>query len=170
MSLEQIDTLLKKLSEVSSPVVDKTESTKGSYPFADKQKQYRGYSDAQLDYAVKDASDAAKAMKGHSAKGDPSAENWYRDDVATIRQEIERRRGKAKTESDSVEKLAELLRRLKEDGDAGFDAWMSKVDAEVKKISGMAVADLDDAPYRDWYEDDLSPSRAARRAIKNAGG
>ena len=52
--------------------VDKTESTKGSYPFADKQKQYRGYSDAGLDYSVKDASDAMKAMKGH----DPSAENW----------------------------------------------------------------------------------------------
>lgn len=89
MSLAQIDALLKKLSE----------GTKGSYPFADKAKQYRGYSDAELAHAKKDASDASKSMRGH----DVSAENWYRDDVATIDQEIERRRGKTKTEDGTVE-------------------------------------------------------------------
>ena len=48
-----------------------SEGTKGAYPFAEKAKQYRGYRDAELDYAAKDASDAMAAMKDH----DPSAEN-----------------------------------------------------------------------------------------------
>lgn len=49
-----------------------------------------------------------------------------------------------------------------------FDAWMSKVNAEVDKLSGMRADDLPDVAYRDWYDDGLAPSRAARRAIKNA--
>lgn len=57
---------------------------------------------------------------------------------------------------------------VNENGAEGFDAWMSKVNAEVRKLSSMDVGDLSDVPYRDWYDDGVSPSRAARRAIKNA--
>lgn len=90
----------------------KTEGTKGAYPFADKEKQYRGYSDDELAYAKADASDASKNMKGH----DVSAENWYRDDVSTIGQEIQRRRGKkSKTEDDtSLQDTAAFHKEMKD--------------------------------------------------------
>lgn len=63
-------------------------STKaGGYPFADKEKHYRGHTDAQLSFAHKDALEAAKAAGTH----DPHAEGWYRDDAATIAKERARR-------------------------------------------------------------------------------
>jgi hypothetical protein len=49
-----------------------------------------------------------------------------------------------------------------------FESWMTKVKAEIKRISGMDSDDLPDVPYNDWYEDGVSPSRAASKAIKNA--
>lgn len=57
----------------------------GPYPWREKQAQYAGYTDAQLQYAHKDALEAAKAMKGYPA------ESWYHDDAFTIRDEIEYR-------------------------------------------------------------------------------
>lgn len=62
-------------------------STKGAYPFADKKKQYRRYTDAELEFAIDDAIHARDAMAGF----DPIAENWYADDVFTISDEISRR-------------------------------------------------------------------------------
>lgn len=64
-------------------------STKGAYPFAEKQEKYASYTLAQLRYAAKDAAQAARAMKGH----DPMAENWYMDDYYTLSDEIRRRGG-----------------------------------------------------------------------------
>lgn len=61
--------------------------TKGSYPFADKQRQYRSYTIPQLRFALKDAAETARIWKGQ----DPATENWYRDDVFTISDEIKRR-------------------------------------------------------------------------------
>lgn len=63
--------------------------TKGAYPFADKQRQYRSYTIPQLRFALKDAADTARLWKGQ----DPATENWYRDDVFTISDEIKRREG-----------------------------------------------------------------------------
>lgn len=63
---------------------------------------------------------------------------------------------------------APVNKDVAENSDAGFDAWMKKVDAEVQKISGMSSSDLGDVPYRDWYDDGVAFSRAARRVIKNA--
>lgn len=62
-------------------------STKGPYPFADKTKQYRAYTDGQLAFAVKDAAEARDNCRGF----DGVAEAWYSDDAATIRAEINRR-------------------------------------------------------------------------------
>jgi hypothetical protein len=68
-------------------------STKaGGYPFAEKEKHYRKHTDAQLDYAHKDALEAASAMKDH----DPVAHGWYMDDAATISQERRRRQQKGR--------------------------------------------------------------------------
>jgi hypothetical protein len=64
--------------------------TKGAYPFAAKQRQYRSYTMSQLRYALKDAADTARIWKGQ----DPAVENWYKDDVFTISDEIRRREGK----------------------------------------------------------------------------
>jgi hypothetical protein len=47
-----------------------------------------------------------------------------------------------------------------------FEEWMAKVDAEVWRQVGCSVHDLPDCNYRDWYEDEVAPATAARRAIK----
>lgn len=65
----------------------KRNGTKGAYPFAEKEEQYRRYTAAQLRFAANDAKQAMEAMRGH----DPAAENWYADDMATILNEINRR-------------------------------------------------------------------------------
>lgn len=62
-------------------------STKGSYPFTEKEEHYRTLPMSSLLYAKKDAYQSAQAMRRH----DPAAEAWYMDDVATILTEIKRR-------------------------------------------------------------------------------
>lgn len=52
--------------------------------------------------------------------------------------------------------------------DQKFKYWIDKVDTEVEKRVCMSVHDLPDCPYRDWYEDGVTPVQAARKAIKNA--
>ena len=47
-----------------------------------------------------------------------------------------------------------------------FDAWMAAVDAACWKRYGLSVHDLADCPFADWYDDDMSPSTAAREARK----
>ena len=53
---------------------------------------------------------------------------------------------------------------------SSFDAWMAAVDMIVQRKTGLSVYDLDDCCFTDWYEDDVPPSRAAFKAIRNAGG
>jgi hypothetical protein len=78
--------------------------TKGPYPFAEKEEQYRTYTMAQLLYAQRDAADAARRMKGF----DPVAEAWYLDDLHTITSEIRKRRGEANANPLSRSELAQL--------------------------------------------------------------
>lgn len=47
-----------------------------------------------------------------------------------------------------------------------FEQWMTKVDDLVWSKVGCSVHDLPDAPFRDWYEDEMSAKRAANKAIK----
>ncbi len=49
-----------------------------------------------------------------------------------------------------------------------FEDWFKKVDAAVKKLAFLSAHDLPDCPYMDWYNDGVSPSVAAKRAIKRA--
>jgi hypothetical protein len=52
-----------------------------------------------------------------------------------------------------------------------FEEWMKTVDAHLSnRAGGMTSADLPDCCYGDWYEDGLSPSTAARKAIRVAQG
>jgi len=68
-----------------------------AYPFAWKERQYRGMSDEALAWARTDASAAALSMRGMgpNSRG-MSPSSWYMDDAATIAAEIERRRVKAR--------------------------------------------------------------------------
>lgn len=52
---------------------------------------------------------------------------------------------------------------------ASFEDWMSQVDRIVWQKAGVSVHDLPDVPYRDWYDDGVSPKGAASRAIRAAG-
>src|SRR5262245_12217044 len=38
-----------------------------------------------------------------------------------------------------------------------FDEWMVRIDNAVQALSGLSAHDLPDAPYRDWFDDGLSP-------------
>ena len=51
-----------------------------------------------------------------------------------------------------------------------FEKWMAAVDASVSAKVGVSVHDLEDCPFRDWFEDDVSPKSAASRAIRNSNG
>lgn len=52
--------------------------------------------------------------------------------------------------------------------DTRFALWMADVNDEVEKLLGLSVYDLPDCCYRDWFEDGMSPSAAARKAIRYA--
>lgn len=51
-----------------------------------------------------------------------------------------------------------------------FEQWLREVNAECIKRVGLSYEDLTDVSYRDMYDDGVSPSRAAQRAIKASGG
>jgi hypothetical protein len=101
--------------------------TKGSYPFAEKEAQYAGFTDAQLAYARKDAAAAMRAMAGH----DPKAEAWYADDVHTIAAEQMRRKRATRTNGSETW----LLR-----GDGGYydEAFRGSLSQAVGKAQVVA--------------------------------
>ncbi len=47
-----------------------------------------------------------------------------------------------------------------------FSVWLAKVDAHLLKSVGMCSRDLADVNYREMWEDDYTPSAAARKAIR----
>lgn len=53
--------------------------------------------------------------------------------------------------------------------DLTFDAWMTKVDSKVIRTVGLSVHDLADQPFRDWYDDDMTPDEAAQLALAGEG-
>jgi hypothetical protein len=50
-----------------------------------------------------------------------------------------------------------------------FERWMQHVDGYVWRLVGVSVYDLSDCPFRDWFEDELPPIEAARKAVKRDG-
>ena len=51
-----------------------------------------------------------------------------------------------------------------------FKEWFAEVDREIAHRYGMGALDLADCPYQDWYEDGMTPKRAASKAIKREMG
>lgn len=49
-----------------------------------------------------------------------------------------------------------------------FDSWMQIVDREVEAKIGLSVHDLEDCPFRDWFDDGTSAESAAQMAINNS--
>lgn len=49
-----------------------------------------------------------------------------------------------------------------------FKAWMRAVDQKISLKVGLSADDLPDVCYRDWFDDGLSPAKAAARAIRSA--
>lgn len=49
-----------------------------------------------------------------------------------------------------------------------FEQWMKEVDSRLVNSIGLTSLDLPDCPYRDWYEDGVTPRSAAARAKKGA--
>lgn len=49
-----------------------------------------------------------------------------------------------------------------------YSRWMHAVDTVVESKTGLSVHDLPDMAYRDWYEDGVTVSAAAKRAVREA--
>ena len=49
-----------------------------------------------------------------------------------------------------------------------YQLWFEKVCEFVWAQVACSVNDLPDCPFRDWYEDDVTPTIAAWRAISRA--
>ena len=47
-----------------------------------------------------------------------------------------------------------------------FDQWMKAVDKELVRRIGLETADLPDASFYDWFEDEITPAQAARLLIE----
>lgn len=47
-----------------------------------------------------------------------------------------------------------------------FEEWMAKVNKLLLNTVGMVAADLADVNYREMWEDDYTPSAAAKKAIR----
>lgn len=46
-----------------------------------------------------------------------------------------------------------------------FEEWMAQVDALFTKRFGLGASDFADAPWRDFFDDELSPSEAFSVAL-----
>jgi hypothetical protein len=53
--------------------------------------------------------------------------------------------------------------------ETAFKKWMSAVDIAVGGRAFVSVYDLPDQPYRDWFEDEMSPDEAAVAVLADAG-
>lgn len=49
--------------------------------------------------------------------------------------------------------------------DGDFTKWMAAVDKKLLNAVGLTSMDLADMCYRDWHEDGMTPTEAARAAI-----
>lgn len=47
-----------------------------------------------------------------------------------------------------------------------FAVWMALVSFQMRKRFGVALTDISDQPWRDWFEDDLKPSQAIAQAME----
>lgn len=50
-----------------------------------------------------------------------------------------------------------------------FEEWKKRADDAAVRRAGISLDDLADQPYYDWYEDGMSPEKAAKRALAAEG-
>lgn len=50
-----------------------------------------------------------------------------------------------------------------------FKKWMKNVDGRIEELCGLSHRDLADQPFRDWFEDEVTPREAARRTLADEG-
>lgn len=55
-----------------------------------------------------------------------------------------------------------------ERNDGNFRIWMRSVDRALERKCGLCSRDLEDIAYRDLFDDGVTPSAAASRAIRNS--
>jgi hypothetical protein len=48
-----------------------------------------------------------------------------------------------------------------------FTQWMSQVDRKVMGVAGLSVHDLTDQPFREWWEEGMSPKEAAELTLED---
>ena len=58
---------------------------------------------------------------------------------------------------------------MKTNSRPSYDEWMRQVDRLLSSTIGLTHRDLDDCPYRDWYDDHVSAPIAAARAKRRNG-
>jgi hypothetical protein len=51
-----------------------------------------------------------------------------------------------------------------------YEQWKESANDAAFRITGLTLDDLPDVPLADWFEDGLTPTQAARRAIRYANG
>lgn len=51
------------------------------------------------------------------------------------------------------------------DGVTDFETWLGKVDAVYVRVLGMGMDDLGDAPWYDYWSDELTPREAVAHAL-----
>lgn len=57
----------------------------------------------------------------------------------------------------------------KHDSEVRWREWMRTVNLEIVKRVGLSADDIEDMPYRDWFDSGTKPASAACKAIKRAG-
>ena len=50
-----------------------------------------------------------------------------------------------------------------------FEQWMQGIDQAVLQMAFCLVHDLSDQPFRDWFEDEVTPQEAAEMALADNG-
>lgn len=50
--------------------------------------------------------------------------------------------------------------------DSDFNQWMRRVNSIVENAIGLGVMDLPDAPYRDYFDSEMTPAEAVEDAAE----
>lgn len=69
-----------------------------------------------------------------------------------------------------VDQIMTIKQALDDLGDeVGFRAWMVQVDEHMGTLVPLTHKDLEDQPYRDWFDSGIPPYDAATMALEDSG-
>lgn len=69
--------------------------------------------------------------------------------------------------ADQIQAIKKSLEDL--GGELDFRAWMVQVDEHMGALVPLTHKDLEDQPYRDWFDSGLPPHDVATMALENSG-